>query len=133
MHSKILQKKKNRKDNEISQFCLHRRCSCCTITLHIYGGTVSEKKKEQIVNEVILCKRSTELVEFRSQVLFRLNDFPFQNWPIFVSHFQQIPFDSQFYQFRCVLAIFHTKIMIVLYVGLFFISTVCGVTFDSRD
>ena len=38
------------------------------------------------------------------------------------------------YWFRCLLAIFHTKIMLVLYdMGLFFNSTICRVTFDSRD
>ena len=41
---------------------------------------------------------------------------------------------ANFYWFHCLLAIFHTKIMLVLYdMGLFFNSTICGVTFDSRD
>ena len=68
------------------------------------------------------------------QYTSRPNDFPFTNWPISVSHFNKFRFDSQFFRFRCLLAIFHTKLMIVLYdMGLFLNSTICGVTFDSRD
>ena len=55
-------------------------------------------------------------------------------WPISVSHFNKFRLPANFYRFRCLLAIFDTKIMIVLYhMGLFFNSTLCGVTFDSRD
>ena len=62
------------------------------------------------------------------------NDFPLQNWPFSVSHFNKFRLTTNFYRFRCLLAIFHTKIMLVLYdMGLFFNSTICGVTFDSRD
>ena len=66
--------------------------------------------------------------------LCRPNDYPFQNWPISVSHFNKFRLTANFYRFRCLLAMFHTKIMLVLYdMGLFFNSTICGVTFDSRD
>ena len=48
-----------------------------------------------------------------------------------IGHF---PFLTLTNRFCCLLAIFHTKIMLVLYdMGLFFNSTICGVTFDSRD
>ena len=64
----------------------------------------------------------------------RPNDFPFQNWPISVSYFNKFRLTANFYRFRCLLAIFHTKITLVLYdMGLFFNSTICAVTFDSRD
>ena len=63
----------------------------------------------------------------------RPNDFPFQNWPISVSHFNKFHLTANFYRFRCLLAMFHTKIMLVLYdIGLFFNSTICGVTLNSK-
>ena len=64
----------------------------------------------------------------------RPNDFPFQYWPISVSHFNKFRLTANFYRFHCLLVVFHIKIMLVLYgMGLFFNSTICGVTFDSRD
>ena len=55
---------------------------------------------------------------------FKISQFPFHTLTNSVC----------FYRFRCLLAIFHTKIMLVLYdMGLFFNSTICGVTFDSLD
>ena len=50
-----------------------------------------------------------------------LNDFPFQNWPIYISHINKFRLTAKFYQFSCLLAIFHTIIMLILYdMGLFF-------------
>ena len=58
--------------------------------------------------------------------LCRPNDFLFQNWPISVSHFNKFRLTANFYRFRCLLAMFHTKIMLVLNdMGLFFNSTIC--------
>ena len=49
------------------------------------------------------------------------NDFPIQNWPIYISHFNKFRLTANFYQFSCLLALFHTKIMLILYdMGLFF-------------
>ena len=37
----------------------------------------------------------------------RSNDFPFQNWPISVSHFHRFHLTDNFYRFRSLLAISH--------------------------
>ena len=66
---------------------------------------------------------------------FRPNDFPFQNWPISVSHFNKFRLTANVYRFHCLLAIFHNKIMLVLYdMGLssILLSVELHVTFDSR-
>ena len=46
--------------------------------------------------------------------VYRPNDFPFQNWSISISHFNKFHLTANYYRFRCILAIFHTKIMLVL-------------------
>ena len=58
---------------------------------------------------------------------FKIGQFPYHTLNKFCV-------TANIYRFRCLLAMFHTKIMLVLYdMGLFFNSTICGVTFDSRD
>ena len=70
----------------------------------------------------IVCA-SLDLMIFR----FKIGQFPFQT-------FNKFRLTANFYRFRCLLAIFHAKIILVLYdMGLFFNSTICGVTFVSID
>ena len=67
--------------------------------------------------------RSTFSSTVRSYLstVVNLNDFPFQNWPIYISHVNKFRLTANFYQFSCLLAIFHTKTMLILYdMGLFF-------------
>ena len=84
----------------------------------------------------LFCLAIIFLTTFQNYLIHmtRPNDFPFQNWPISVSHYNKFRLTANFFRFRCLLVIFHTIIMLVLYdMGLFFNSTICGVTFDSRD